>query len=153
MVSASWTRLFFIFCQIFGIFEDFSKFCIAYPYSIFSRTKKKTVHVVRKTICRYYYGEAVGGIFTKVFFLVDSNMVNLLSFSVLSSVWVVCFDLWLFDKNSSFGRANCFYWSKSWHFWSRCGFLVTTTLLRLLHFDRKNKTKIQSQQFLKGVSL
>ena len=79
--------------------------------------------------------------FSRKFFLVNSNMVNLLSFSVLSSVWVVCFDLWLFDKNSSFGRANCFYWSKSWHFWSRCGFLVTTTLLRLLHFDRKNKTK------------
>ena len=121
-------------------------------YLVFFQEQRKTVPAFRKTIC-YHRTEAVGGIFTKVFFLVNSNMVNLLSFSVLSSVWVVCFDLWLFDKNSSFGRANCFYWSKSWHFWSRCGFLVTTTLLRLLHFDRKNKTKIQSQQFLKGVSL
>ena len=28
--EASWTKIFFIFCQMFSIFDDFSKFCRAY---------------------------------------------------------------------------------------------------------------------------
>ena len=121
-------------------------------YLVFFQEQRKTFLPLEKQYVIIVRKRSVAFSRKFFFFLVNSNMVNLLSFSVLSSVWVVCFDLWLFDKNSSFGRANCFYWSKSWHFWSRCGFLVTT-LLQLLHFDRKNKTKIQSQQFLKGVSL
>ena len=67
--------------MIFGSFAE-----AVSMYLVFFQEQRKTVPAFRKTIC-YHRTEAVGGIFTKVFFfLVNSNMVNLLSFSVLSSV-------------------------------------------------------------------
>ena len=137
------------FAKFLAYLMIFQSFAVPPIHIVFFQEQKKTVHVVRKTICRYYYGSGRWHFHESFFFGRLQYGKSIIFFCLVICMSCVCCDLWLFDKNSSFGRANCFYWSKSWHFWSRCGFLVTT-LLWLLHFDRKNKTtewrKIQSQQ-------